>query len=175
MDAERVNSTATAWEGIGYGFKNLAIVDKDGKFIDDANHWAAIIDIKQDALKFTSLWLEYGKFDAGFTGQNGGMLYYGGLLQEEFGSTVAEFDTKYWRVGADQEWNDKWTTYLFYYGYDVDMGNQSYKPAEFGLGVSYKLNDYTTMGWNYMHAKNDLDGDAGKNDNVVRFRTKVAF
>ena len=170
IDREQVNSTATACEGIGYGF-----VDNNGKYVDDSNHWAAIIDIKQEALKFTSLWLEYGQFDQGFTGQNGGMLYYGGLLQEEFGSTVAAFDTKYWRVGADQEWNDKWTTYLFYYGYDVDAGANSYKPAEFGLGVSYKLNDYTTMGLNYMHAKNDLEGDASREDNVVRFRTKVVF
>ena len=55
------------------------------------------------------------------------------------------------------------------------MGANSYKPAEFGLGVSYKLNDYTTMGLNYMHAKNDLEGNDSKEDNVVRFRTKEAY
>ena len=170
---EAVNAAVTGWEDVGYG-----IVDNNGKWVDSANHWAAIIDIKQEALKFTSLWLEYGQFQEGFTGMNGGMLFYGGLLQDKnlgFGSGIAAFDTKYWRVGADQEWNDKWTTYLFYYGYDVDTGAKSYKPSEFGLGVSYKLNDYTTMGLNYMHAKNDLDGNDSKEDNVVRFRTKVAF
>ena len=158
-NAEYVNSTVTGWQD----------VDRD-----DANHWAAIIDIKQEALKFTSLWLEYGQFKEGFTGLNGGMTFYGDLLKEEFFETTAIADTKYWRVGADQEWNDKWTTYLFYYGYDVDLDN-GYKPAEFGLGVSYKLNDYTTFGLNYMHSKNDKEGDASREDNVVRFRTKVAF
>ena len=172
-NAEQVNSTATAWQDVGYGFTNR----NDTKYVDNSNHWAAIIDIKQEALKFTSLWLEYGQFKEGFTAANSGFLFYSGLLQEDFAfkQPMAWADTKYWRVGADQEWNDKWTTYLFYYGYDVDMGNQSYKPAEFGLGVSYKLNDYTTFGLNYMHAKNDMEGDYSRNDNVVRFRTKVAF
>ena len=170
MDAERVNAAGTAWEGIGYGFRNLAIVDNNGKFIDDANHWAAIIDIKQEALKFTSLWLEYGQFKKGFITRSDKGIFYSDLNA----TSQAFEDIKYWRVGADQEWNDKWTTYLFYYGYDVDAAN-SYKPAEYGIGVSYKLNDYTTMGLNYMHAKNDMEGDYSREDNVVRFRTKVVF
>ena len=140
----------------------------------DANHWSVIIDVKQDALKFTSLWLEYGQYDGGFSGMNDGFLFYGGLLQEEFGAGFALADTKYWRVGLGQEWNDQWSTHLFYYGYDVDVLG-GVKPAEFGLGVQYKLNDSTTMGLNYMHAKNDLDGNASREDNVVRFRTAVSF
>ena len=128
--------------------------------------------MKQEALKFTSLWLEYGQYDAGFRALNGGYLFYGGLLQEEYVGAIA--DTKYWRVGLGQEWNDQWSTHLFYYGYDIDVLG-GIKPAEFGAGVQYKLNDSTTMGLNYMHADNDLPGEDGKKDNVVRFRTKVSF
>ena len=151
---------------------------------DDANHWSVILDVKQEALKFTSLWLEYGQYDRGFTGLNGGMLFYGGLLQEDYGGRLnnekgqgdgfAWADTKYWRVGAGQQWNDQWATYLFYYGYDVDVYGGR-KPYEFGAGIQYKFNDSTTMGLNYMHAKNDLDGDDSREDNVVRFRTAVSF
>ena len=65
---------------------------------------------------------------------------------------------------------------LFFTGMDFLsprlLGN-SQKPSEFGLGVQYHLNDYTTMGLNYMHVKTDLNGV--DNDNVVRFRTKVTF
>ena len=145
---------------------------------DDANHWSVIIDVKQEALKFTSLWLEYGQFDEGFSGLNGGILFYGGLLQDSYGA----LKTKYWRVGLGQEWNEKWSTYLFYYGYKVsdayvnaNNALEESSPKEFGLGVQYKLNDSTTMGLNYMHADNDLPGEDGKKDNVVRFRTKVSF
>ncbi|MBQ7154578.1 MAG: hypothetical protein IJR85_03350, partial [Synergistaceae bacterium] len=171
VDAEEVYTNSAnrlAWRDRGYfgGGANM---------IDDANHWAAIIDVKQAALKYTSVWLEYGQYDQGFIGTNGGsVIFYGGLLDEEYGASQAAFDTKYYRVGLGQEWNDKWSTYLFYYGYDIDnaAGN---KPKEFGVGVQYKLNDATTMGLNYMHADNDKDGNASREDNVVRFRTSVTF
>ncbi len=191
------NNLWTIFAGLRFNFNdNIAIKgtfyhqkwDVEGVYLDannrsywadlyrknDANHWSAIIDVKQEALKFTSLWLEYGQFDEGFRGRNGAMLFYSDLLQDTFGAGVAPADTKYWRVGLGQQWNDQWATHLFYYGYDVDV-NGGRKPAEFGLGVQYKLNDYTTMGLNYMHAKNDLNGAQDKNDNVVRFRTAVSF
>ena len=150
--------------------------------VDDANHWSVILDVKQSALKYTSLWLEYGQFQEGFWANNGGAVFYGGLLQESFMNGNQIFDeVKYYRIGLGQEWNDNWSTYLFYYGYDVDVtgqgaGNGSKKAKEFGLGVQYKLNDYTTLGLNYMHADDD-GGTTGnsKEDNVVRFRTSVTF
>ena len=171
------------WTDVGYGIYNVRTGQRYDT--DDANHWAAIIDVKQAALKYTSVWLEYGQYDLGFTTMNGGGIFYGDMLQEEWGSW-AQHDVKYWRVGLGQEWNDKFSTHLFYYGYNIADGKALYsggqfvgtddvKPKEYGVGVQYKLNDYTTMGLNYMHADNDLEGDAGRKDNVVRFRTKVTF
>ena len=84
------------------------------------------------------------------------------------------WDLKYWRVVLGQEWNEKWATHLFYYGYKAEQGNVDYKPVEFGLGVQYKLNDATTMGLNYVHAKSDMDIEDDK-DNIIRFRTSVNF
>ncbi|MBQ6971656.1 MAG: S-layer homology domain-containing protein [Synergistaceae bacterium] len=165
-----------AWdeEVVAYDAANRRHYWADASNTTDANHWSAIIDVKQDALKFTSLWLEYGQYDAGFSALNGGFLFYGGLLQEEYGAGIAIADTKYWRVGLGQQWTDQWATYLFYYGYDVDvLGGR--KPTEFGAGIQYKYNDATTFGLNYMHADNDLDGAASREDNVVRFRTSVSF
>ena len=173
VDAEEVyvnNNNRLAWRDIGYG------IPDGNSFVDDANHWSVIVDVKQEALKYTSLWLEYGQFDRGFMAPNGGsVVFYSPLLDEEFGASAAAFDTKYWRVGLGQEWNDKWSTSLFYYGYKVEEGNDNVKPSEYGVGVQYKLNDYTTMGLNYLHADNDLEGDASREDNVVRFRTAVTF
>ena len=147
------------WQENGYG-----ILDGDS-YEDSANHWAAILDVKQEALKFTSLWLEYGQYKKGFVTRNDSGIFYGALNATQ----QAIYDTKYWRIGAGQQWNDQWATYLFYYGYDYDET----KPKEWGLGVQYKMNDYTTFGLNYMHA--DKDNAADDKDNVVRFRTKVTF
>ncbi len=160
--AKTEHITNNRWEDYGYGIAD------GNSWQDDANHWAAIIDVKQEALKYTSLWLEYGQYKKGFTGRNDSFIFYSDLI----GYQTAPEDIKYWRIGADQEWNEKWTTYLFYYGYDIDFAN-SRKPKEFGLGVSYKLNDSTTFGLNYMHADADTAND--DKDNVVRFRTKVTF
>ena len=173
IDTEEVfnNNGRLAWRDGGYfgGGANM---------VDDANHWAAIIDVKQEALKYTSVWLEYGQFDQGFTGMNDGILFYGALLQEEYLAGYVAEKTKYWRVGLGQDWNEQWSTYLFYYGYNVANGRgagSDAKPKEYGVGVQYHLNDYTMMGLNFMHAENDQNGDDSRKDNVVRFRTSVTF
>ena len=99
---------------------------------------------------------------------------YSDLVGDLLGQT-ATYDTKYWRVGLGQEWNDQWATYLFYYGYKLDDATAADKfgesPKEFGAGIRYKMNDYTTFGLNYIHA----DGDKDNEDNVVRFRTSITF
>ena len=158
-------ATAAGWTNVGY---NLG----DNK--DDANHWAVMLDVKQEALKFTSLWLEYGQYDRGFIGRTGDSIFYSPSID----TANAIGKIKYWRIGAGQEWNDKWATHLFYYGYKVEdvlaVAGTEWKPAEFGLGVQYKLNDYTTMGLNYVHVKDYAQG-VDEKDNVVRLRTTVSF
>ncbi|MBR0252102.1 MAG: S-layer homology domain-containing protein [Synergistaceae bacterium] len=147
-----VNATGTGWD------KNSS----------DPKHWAVMFDVKQPALKFTSLWAEYGQFDAGFMTRSDTSIF----VSPTLATTFAPDDIKYWKVALGQEWNEKWATHLFYYGYKFDTAD--IKPSEFGLGVQYHLNDYTTMGLNYMHVKTD-NYRGMDNDNVVRFRTKVTF
>ena len=176
IDSERVENVngQNKWVDYGYGLRD------GNSIIDDANHWRAIIDVKQEALKFTSLWLEYGQYDAGFFTPQGISTIFPSeakVITDAFTNSASVLaDTKYWRVVLGQEWNEKWATHLFYYGYKVEngKGNEDAKPSEFGLGVQYKLNDATTMGLNYVHAKNDLDGDDTK-DNIIRFRTAISF
>ena len=168
---QKTNSEYIGYDTAGYPHW----YDVDDK--DDANHWAVILHLKQELLKFTSVWLEYGQFDEGFVGMNGGMLFYSSFNQDTFGGSAVANDTKYWRVGLGQQWTDKFATHLFYYGYKVEGwgGADDVKPSEFGAGIQYQLNDSTTMGLNYIHVKNDIDGADPDEDNVVRFRTKVTF
>jgi hypothetical protein len=157
------------WRDYGYFGRNA-----NGNVIaDDANHWALMLDVKQEALKYTSAWLEYGQYDQGFRNKGDKGIATSGVL---FGRQ-ANNDIKYWRIALGQEWNDKWATHIFYYGYKVDQGNTDWKPAEMGLGVQYKLNDYTTMGLNYVHVKDAVatGNNNYDNDDVIRFRTSVSF
>ena len=178
IDSEIVNAAGTEWVDYGFG-----LTDDNGGVIDDANHWRAIIDVSQEALKYTSLWLEYGQYDAGFWTPQGMSTIFPveSKVFEVFtigGSSAVAYDTKYWRVVLGQQWNDKWATNIFYYGYKIEgaknAGADDASPSEFGLGVQYKLNDVTTMGLNYAHAENDLDGDDTE-DNIIRFRTAISF
>ena len=189
-NAEHAVPDATAaygarWIDYGYGFANKGV----NGYADDANHWRAIIDVKQEALKFTSLWLEYGQYDKGFWTPQGMSTIFPteSTILKEFvrNDRQAAADIKYWRVVLGQQWNEKWATNLFYYGYKVEdyyrnaANNwESPSPAEFGLGVQYKLNDATTMGLNYTHVKSDLPTGVNRKedkDNIVRFRTSISF
>ena len=138
---------------------------------NDANHWSVIFDVSQEALKYTSLWLEYGQYDQGFHTRSGSAIFYSGSDYLDFAD--APVDIKYWRIALGQQWTDKFATHLFYYGYKLDFNAFDWKPKEMGLGLQYKLNDYTTMGLNYVHV--DVDDAYDKNDDIVRFRTLVTF
>ena len=171
MDRAFTTAANPGWRSVGYNFQN-----NNGSWVDSSNHWAFMVDVKQEALKFTSLWLEYGQYDAGFITRSDISMFFSPTLAR---NQVVN-DMKYWRVGLGQEWNDKWATHIFYYGYKLDNAglnaNDDWKPAEFGLGVQYKLNDSTTMGLNYMHVKDGIQGNNEyKDDNVVRMRTSISF
>lgn len=174
------------WHDYGYG-----LTDKNGKVVDDANHWAVMIDLKQELLKYTSLWLEYGQYDKGFWAPQGMSTIFPSEsnVLKSYGGEQVNQDLKYWRIALGQQWNEQWATHIFYYGYIAEDAKTSQyrgedgllhdkiddaKPSEFGVGVQYKLNDYTTMGLNYVHVDSDQEGDDTE-DNIIRFRTKVAF
>ena len=176
-DSEQVDPVANKWNDYGLGLS-------DGNdLVEDANHWAGIIDVKQEALKFTSLWLEYGMFDKGFWSPNAGSaIFFSGspVLDRYLNGNQAIFDTTYYRVGLGQEWTDKLATHIFYYGYKVEeaAGNGGdASPFEVGAVVQYKLNDSTTMGLNYLHVDADFDGtdDDPAEDNLIKFRTAISF
>ena len=194
INAEQVRIDTTAntigWRDYGYGW-----TDNSNSRVDSANHWRAIIDVKQEALKFTSLWLEYGQYKEGFWAPQGmsSIFFSESTVLNPFvgGGSQAMADINYWRVILGQEWNEKWATYLFYYGYKVSdavakynantgafLGYEDSKPYELGVGIQYKLNDATTMGLNYVHVDSDLPAYTNEDDtkdDLVRFRTAVSF
>jgi len=141
---------------------------------DDANAFKAILDVKQDALKFTGLWLEYAQFDAGFVqkeaynqglynrGENGGLL----------GNGWYNADTTVMFIRADQKWNDKWGSFLRYVNKDSDI--DAYDLTNYSVGVSYRYNPAVTF--ELMYDKVDYDDlNALADDHAIRLRTVVNF
>ena len=149
---------------------------------DDPKAWKAILDIKQEALKFTSLWIEYVNQDNTFEAIND-RYSIGGGAYDYVGRNMAYADadgtSKWWFVKAAQKWNDKWSTFIRFarVDYDTDWLDNA---TEWGLGVGYQYTPAINFELAYDqvdHGDNNLlgfDGAQGK-DHVVRFRTTVNF
>ena len=149
---------------------------------DDPKAWKAILDIKQDVLKFTSLWIEYSQQDNTFAGLND-RYSIGGSAYDYVGRNMSVADpfgtSKWWFVKADQKWNDKWSSFVRFAHVDFDTYNLD-DATEWGLGIGYQYTpaiyfelayDQVDHGDTYMM---NLGGAQGK-DHVLRFRTNVSF
>jgi hypothetical protein len=151
-----------------------------GNFDDSPSAWKAILDVKQDLLKFTSLWLEYGNIDNSFVmyrdgfddntpyGVTGADLLYNRPFNDE--------TTKVWLINAQQKWNDKWNTFLRYSQADYDTTGID-DATNWTVGVGYQLNSAVkfTLSYDDMDYGNGTGGRRTDDDHVIRFRTQVAF
>lgn len=167
------------WAAAGVNFNpNIAFkvmyVDQDIDAFTGAagegNLLKAIIDVKQDALKFTSLWIEYNSFDDNFTTiTDDPWNNYGG---GPFGRTLgAKYDSLIF-VKAEQKWNDKWTTFERYASASANALFQDTKNMTFG--VKY----YYTPALSFELAYDDIQdrqGVANADDHLIRLRTHVKF
>jgi len=161
-----------------------------GGFDDSPNAYKAIIDVSQDTLKFTSLWIEYAKFDPNFHTAHSPWDAYGAELTPNLtGPAVSNvWETEVLFVMLQQKWNDKWVTYQRYgtFGHDIE----GYAASKYGPDRSYDIDNFT-IGVQYWYtptvmfelAYDDVDYDSGwqqvdtdlKDDSLVRFRTHIFF
>ncbi|WP_455611347.1 S-layer homology domain-containing protein [Cloacibacillus porcorum] len=140
---------------------------------DDPKSWKVILDVKQDLLKFTSLWIEYAQQDNTFFGTNSYQYLGANEMKYKPWNTGT---AKIWNIIADQEWNDKWGTYLRYWQADWDTANLD-DTKNWTVGVRYQYTpaiqfklEYDSVDYGMVTAATD----AGK-DNIFRFRTTVNF
>jgi len=151
-----------------------------GKEVDDPKAWKVILAVDQDTLKFTSLWAEYAKFDAGFVTENmpyafhARMADYASIVMEEQGwRTLFPGDTDVLFVALKQEWNEKFSTFERYHHFDID-GYDKVKDWAVGVGYQYTPNLYFELAYNRVDA-GDLAPNVFKKGDIIRFRTLLSF
>ena len=135
--------------------------------------------MKQEALKFTSLWLQYEQVDNSFMGLNQQNNMDWGVVPSISDNRPigADSTTKLWMVGATQQWNDKWSTFLKYAqaDYDEDVLDDA---KNYTIGVNYQYTPAVAFQLTYDHIdygdNNPLGFYSGDN-HVVKFRTTVNF
>lgn len=151
---------------------------------NDPKAWRAIFEVKQEALKFTSLWLEYNKIDAGFVTPNSAAFgfiadvsAFDGLYSTSLngGMKMVVNDATIWRIGAHQKWSDKWDTFLHYAKFDIDgltVGGFNADANNYSIGFNYHYTPAVTFSLAYDKFETD---DPAFDDNMIHFRTRVLF
>ena len=169
----------TYWAGLGFSFMDglelkgaYYMEDIDGAAIDDPKAWKAILDVSQDVLKFTSLWVEYAQFDQGFYIDRSPWSFSDVLWPGDISAGVTlPDDADVLFVRAKQKWNDKWSTIERYVKYDIDNFWDA-KEWSVAIGYQYSPNLYFEL------AYADMDGsffDPNYDNNQIRFRTLLNF
>ena len=139
---------------------------------DSPKSWKAQLSIKQDLLKFTSLWIEYAQEDNTFVGNNMAGATYNWTGDHAIAKPeINNGTTKIWLVRADQKWNDKWGSFLRYAKFDWDSNLDD--TTNWTVGLKYQY----TPAINFQLAYDQIKNVNGKDedDSVLRFRTYVTF
>lgn len=143
---------------------------------DDAAMWRIILDIDQDALKFTSLWLEYGNIDNHFVRMaTNGYMGASGVGGNLFANRPSNDETtKFYGINTTQKWNDKWSTFARYYVADYDTSGID-DASMWGIGFNYQLNPAVAFQLGYDMIDYDNGGARTGDEGIVNFRTFVTF
>lgn len=174
-----------ALRGIYYFQKlggDIASAERD----DTPSAWKAIIDVQQEALKFTSLWVEYSQVDNSFVTSAWPRYGIGGVNQASvlLNQPVNRQTASIWFARAVQQWTEQWSTILRFAHADFDTPGLS-DAKEWGVGIGYQYTpviyfelmydcvDFGTHSAAYL-ASPGGDTYSGK-ENVIRLSTSVSF
>ncbi|MDY9922164.1 MAG: S-layer homology domain-containing protein [Synergistota bacterium] len=140
--------------------------------------WKVVLDVKQEVLKFTDLWVEYSQQDNNFWGANNDRYSIGGSGYDDIGFNLRKDNgtSKLFFARAGQQWNDKWSTFLRYANFKSDtIGIDN--ADEWGVGVKLQYSPAVAFELVYDqvdHGQGAFNHVNGK-ESVVRFRTNVSF
>jgi len=164
-DAEVRTSTAAAWTDASR---------------DNSHAFRLGLNIGQDLLGFTSLWLGYDYLDRDFRMRTPGNVLF---LSDDAPGDVNwasaghrnNYDTTIWRIGATQQWNNEWRTWAYFARHDMSHPNRpDFDVNQWGLGIEYRLNPNVAFALNYVSTSWNRDRD-DLDTHLIRLRTQVSF
>jgi hypothetical protein len=170
----------------GVGFRGIYYHQRRSG-ASNPNAFRLALDVSQDFLGFTSLWLGYDRVDQGFATRTpfyahqmlstyipGDERWMGGA--ERF---FAPNDTQTWRLGATQQWNDAWRTWLYFGQSTFSMVGPNLRVRQWAAGIEYRLNPNVAFALNYGQSNWNSDATWGtlvlENNRLIRFRTQITF
>jgi hypothetical protein len=141
---------------------------------DDSPHaYRVLVDVKQELIGFSSLWLGYDFLEGGFWTFNGD-----GFFEIPGRWSAVWYDMSTFRVGAIQRWNDSWSTWLYFAHHtfaDAADDGGDLKGSQLALGVEYRYNPSVTFALNYVNLRFDEGANSPGDDHLIRFRSQVDF
>ena len=154
------------------GWKGTAIEDSPMT-------WSAHLDIKQDHLKFTSLYVQYIEQDNTRVGTRAANQYPAVFIPDLDGPVGADGTNKTWLITAEQQWGDsKWSSFLQYLTTDWDaQGWDDTDQNMIGIGYQYTPQIKFWLAYNYIDYGDNAatTGANTGNESVVLFRTAIDF
>ena len=133
--------------------------------------WKIILDVKQDLLKFTSLWLEYAHIGEGFIMEHNPW----GIRAVEWPSASMTWDvssdTSVFFALARQRWSRRWMTFGRYARYSPD-GQSAYD--EWTACVVFRYTPQIAFALAY-NEQNGRRGEPDYDNSQIILRTFIAF
>ena len=153
-------------------------LDDGWNVVDDSpNAWSAMLDVKQEAFKFTSLWVQYIEQDNSFIGPRAANVYPAIFNPNLDGPVGADGTNKTWLVTAEQQWGEsKWSSFLQYVTTDWDQANWD-DTDQYTIGIGYQYTPQVKfwLAYNYIDYGDVNGGDYTGSENVILFRTAIDF
>lgn len=141
---------------------------------DSPSAYRAILEVGQDVFGFTSLWAEYSNMDEGFKMLNSfayDAFNSAQLLQNR--GDYEETDILY--IVAEQQWNDKWGTFLRYA--NADITGVADDTTDWTAGVVFRYMPGVTFTLSYDDVDYGTNGEGYENgdNNMISLRTHIKF
>ncbi len=147
----------------------------NGAETDSPTAWKIALDFSQEKLRFTSLWVEYARLDAGFylPPEERAVHSFGSPLSGAGRNFYFPEDTNVWYLAARQQWNRRFSTFQRYAQY-TEEGPLSARQWSLGLGYQYTPGLYFEVSYDDQLGALDTDDDNYENKQV-RLKTMISF
>jgi hypothetical protein len=145
---------------------------------DSPATWQAILNVKQDALKFTDLRIEYTKSDKNWLAWHDLYANYRDDVLYSLSGPVYANDTTSLFIKANQRWNDQWGTFLRYVTAEMDeyvTGWGDPSVDDFSVGVVYNYTPALAFTFVYDTVNYDNNYLGYQDDHLFRIQTEVKF